>query len=121
VAEELRRRRRSFSEEICRRGAAGAADEEEEEALGFCFCFEAGCFFFGAISPQSRCRLIVSGRPATASFRNNVIAGNCCVGEKNSDGPSVVADISVGPTCKGLSVGLGLGNDLPFAFRQQDV
>lgn len=59
AAEELRsrrRRRRSFSDEIWRRGAAAAADEEddeEEEGLGFCFCFEAGCFFFGAIWPRA--------------------------------------------------------------------
>jgi len=57
-AEELRsrrRRRRSFSDEIWRRGAAAAADEEDEddeEGLGFCFCFDAGCFFFGAIWPR---------------------------------------------------------------------
>jgi hypothetical protein len=55
-----RRRRRSFSDEISRRGAA---DEEEEgaEGLGLCFCFEAGCFFLGAIWPRASYRLIVSG------------------------------------------------------------
>jgi len=59
-AEELRsrrRRRRSFSDEIWRRGAAAADEEEEdddEEGLGFCFCFDAGCFFFGAIWPPPR-------------------------------------------------------------------
>jgi hypothetical protein len=54
-----RRRRRSFSDEIWRRGAAAAAadeeeEEDDEEGLGFCFCFDAGCFFFGAIWPPPR-------------------------------------------------------------------
>lgn len=60
AAEELRRRRRrrrSFSDEIWRRGAAAAAadeeDDDDEEGLGFGFCFEAGCFFFGAIWPRA--------------------------------------------------------------------
>lgn len=79
-AEELRRRRRrrrSFSDEIWRRGAAVAADEEDED-LGFCLCFESGCFFFGAIWPQScPCEVcaIVSGDGGLSEFRDGGTAG----------------------------------------------